>query len=153
MSTEAEAFPSPYLAASDFPQPQILTVDVVQKKYIQGGANPGEKYICFFSGVVKGMILNKTNWRALARTSGIDQSDAWRGVQIEACADTVLMKGEVTPCIRLRTPTRQPPLAATPPSVSPRRGTIPKEEAEDEETQVLNDWDREHDAAEGKKSR
>src|SRR5688572_30608835 len=74
-----DAFPSKYISASDLGG-QEVTVKITHIAPEEIGGK--QKYICYFAGKKKGLVLNKTNWNTIARISGRDDTDDWTGVEI-----------------------------------------------------------------------
>jgi hypothetical protein len=105
--TRDEVFPSKWVKASDLPKPRevkIVEADMVVLKD-QGGTDQ-EKLGLSFEGWSKRLILNVTNFDAIAEGYG-DDTDAWVGKKIELFSSTTRMGNKVVACVRVRT--KQPP--------------------------------------------
>jgi len=61
------------------------------------------------------------NWDSVAAIAGGDTDD-WAGARIEVYPTTTTMGGKITPCIRIRPPSSELPLAK--PAAPPRRRRI-----------------------------
>ena len=80
MVTRNEAFPSKYWKASDLsPRGKVFKIAKLQLERV--GLDQEEKYVLFFKGEDKQLILNITNWDAIAEFCGAD-SDTWTGRDI-----------------------------------------------------------------------
>jgi hypothetical protein len=91
-------FPSKYLKASDLKgQSVVVKVDRVQKEKLGEDTKP----VIYFQGKQKGMVLNKTNWTAIADLYG-DESDDWTDGEIELFEAQVEFQGKVGPGLRVR---------------------------------------------------
>lgn len=110
--------PSKYLAASDFPGPQIGVMAYINMEEMNDGVM---KPILYFSNLPKGIVLNKTNAHSIGMIYG-DETDAWAGQHIEVYQDHTLFQGEMKPCIRVRAP-QQVPVQQAP--VQPMQQTQP----------------------------
>ena len=103
-------FPSDYLTASDLKgQPRRVTIESVGAEQLDGKAKP----LVRFTDVPKGLILNKTNKKAIARLYGTETSD-WHGKPLEIYPTRVEYKGEEVDAIRVRGPGPAPQQAQQP---------------------------------------
>jgi hypothetical protein len=107
MVTRDEAFPSPYLKAPDLP-PRGKKFKIAKLQLERVGLDQKEKYVLFFKGEDKQLILNITNWDAIAEFCGAD-SDTWTGKDIVLYPDKTTFGGKTVDCIRVRRP--KPPQA------------------------------------------
>ncbi len=100
----SDAFPSKYLKADDFDADTALTISYVEMDTLKNKKGEDEqKPICFFDETDKGLVLNKTNWDAIAKQYG-DESDDWASKKIVLTVIDVDAFGEVKPAIRIKTP-------------------------------------------------
>lgn len=98
----SDAFPSKYLKASDLQGRQVtVRMTHVDPEVISGD----KKFILYFSGKTKGMVLNKTNWNNIAKVYG-DDSDDWSGQEIVLFEAIVDFQGESVPAIRVKGPSK-----------------------------------------------
>jgi hypothetical protein len=108
MVTKSEAFPSRFLKASDLP-PRGKVFKIAKLQLERVFLDQQEKYVLFFKSENKQMILNITNWDAIAEICGPD-SDTWLGKNIVLYPDKTPFNGKMVDCIRVRRP--NPPQAA-----------------------------------------
>jgi hypothetical protein len=94
----SEAFPSNWLKAADL---QGHTVKVTIANVEMEDVGDGEKPIVSFLGKDKGLVLNKTNASFIVDAYG-DETDGWKGKEIELYPDKTSYKGQVVDCIRVR---------------------------------------------------
>ncbi len=100
---ESDVFPSKYLAGTDIEGREIkIIIDKVMQEEV--GKDKEMRPILFCRGGQKGIVLNKTNWRALAYAYG-DESDEWSGKTAIIYTITALnpRTGEDGPALRIRT--------------------------------------------------
>lgn len=101
-----EAFPSKYLSASDL-QGQNVVVKITHITTEEIGGK--QKFICYFAGKKKGLVLNKTNWNSIARITGLDDSDDWTGSEICLFEAMVDFQGDSVPAVRIKPVPRRDP--------------------------------------------
>jgi hypothetical protein len=95
-------FPSKYFKASDCEDGELtLTIDSLRRELIGQGSQAEEKYVLYFEGEDRGLVLNKTNSTTIARLHGEDTND-WIGKQITLFATEVPFQGEVVDALRVR---------------------------------------------------
>lgn len=94
----SDVFPSKYLSADDLDD-QDLTVKITHISPEEIGGKP--KFILFFAGQKKGLVLNKTNWNTIAAQCGED-SDDWTGKSITLFSTFVDFQGETVAAIRVK---------------------------------------------------
>lgn len=104
MPSLSEAFPSKFISASDL-QGREATVKITHVSTDEIGGK--QKFICFFAGKQKGLVLNKTNWNSIARISGHDNSDDWTGVNVCLYETMVDFQGDSVPAVRIKNPPKQ----------------------------------------------
>lgn len=93
-----EMFPSKWLKATDLPRPVTVTIDSIEQAEMPGGEL---KWVVYFRGKEKGMVLNRTNAEQLVDFFG-DESDNWRGKSVKLFAMRVQGPNGPTQGIRLR---------------------------------------------------
>lgn len=94
-----EAFPSKYISASDLQgNDAVVKITHVTTEEIGGK----QKFICYFAGKKKGLVLNKTNWNTIARLTGQDDSDDWTGMEICLFETMVDFQGDSVPAVRVK---------------------------------------------------
>ena len=108
MANVNDMFPSKYLKASDIGDTDLeLTIIAVDEETLGQGNDADIRSVVYFSETPKGLVLNKTNARAIASLYG-DESDDWAGNQIRLYATEVDFKGEQMLALRVRLRAPQP---------------------------------------------
>ena len=96
-----EMFPSKYLKAEDLEGTTMkVTISSLDQELMRDGTM---KFVLSFAGQKRGLVLNKTNGKALSVAFGKD-SGGWTGKEIELFPVAVDFQGESTTGIRLRLP-------------------------------------------------
>jgi len=120
MAKRSEAFASTFLAQTDILQPTVVKIRQITKAVVyEDAATTKKKTTAFFDGLDKAMILNPTNWDAIAILRGENPDDAdddnWAGTEVEIYVDpSVTFKGKRTGGLRLRAPSGQMPVQQNP---------------------------------------
>jgi hypothetical protein len=96
------AFPSKYLKADDADPDLIVTIRKVDMEKVGQGAKQETKPVVYFTGQDKGMVLNKTNARMIAKIAGDDDTDRWPGTKIRIIATEVEFQGDLVMALRVR---------------------------------------------------
>ena len=115
------AFPSDYLKAADL-QDRPANVTIKGVKIEEVGRDKDQKPVLYFQGKTKGMVLNKTNSRTIAKIVGSEETDDWSGVEVVIYPTETEFAGEMVDCIRIRANKAQPGKA---PATSPLRKPTP----------------------------
>ena len=98
------AFPSNYLKSDDLDgQPRIVTVRTCVHEELGQGRDKEKKPVLYFSKGTKGLVLNITNARVIAKAYG-DDTGNWAGKPIEIYPTEVEFKGDLVDAIRVRIP-------------------------------------------------
>lgn len=107
----SDAFPSKYIAAADLQDNEVV-VKITHVTTEEIGNKP--KFICYFAGKKKGLVLNKTNWNSIVRITGMDDSDDWTGLEICLFPTMVDFQGDSVPAVRVKAarPPQRPSVAA-----------------------------------------
>ena len=101
MTTFNDMFPSKYLSAEDLDgKPMLVTISGLEPAQMRDGAT---KYVLSFDGQQKGLILNVTNGKSLAKSFGKD-SGLWMGKEVELYAIDTEYAGDPCKGLRLRKP-------------------------------------------------
>jgi hypothetical protein len=109
-----EIFKSKYLKHADLKgKPAVVTITSATLETLKNGDKEQEKIVLCFKGTPKQLPLNMVNWDSVAEIAGGD-TDEWIGARIELYPTNTTMGGKVTPCIRVRPPSSELPLAAKP---------------------------------------
>jgi hypothetical protein len=73
MVTKSTAFPSKYLCHENLQgRSVVVIVDHVAVELLGVGADQKERYVAYFKGKSKGLVLNLTNWDAIESLCGKD---------------------------------------------------------------------------------
>lgn len=96
-------FPHDYICAADLQgKEHELTIKSVSLAALQGEDGKKEqKPIVKFEGREKGMVLNKTNARVIAKRHG-PQTTEWAGKKITVYPTTCKAFGETVECVRVK---------------------------------------------------
>jgi hypothetical protein len=107
-----EALPGKYLTADDLDGEVVVTIDRVVLESFRDPRSRQEtrKPVMYFQRARRGLIVNRTNWRAVAQLYG-DESDNWTGKRIALVSVMVDAYGKQTKGIRVR-PVRAAPALA-----------------------------------------
>jgi hypothetical protein len=89
----SEAFPSQYLKKEDVGDKRIVvSIDHVDMEDVGQGEQQERKPVVYFTGLDKGMVLNKGNADAMTEAAGgDDEMDNWRGVRVVLYVDRNVM--------------------------------------------------------------
>lgn len=94
-----DAFPSKFISAADLQgREAIVKITHVATDEIGGK----QKFVCFFAGKSKGLVLNKTNWNNIVKITGHDDSDDWTGAHVCLYETMVDFQGESVPAVRVK---------------------------------------------------
>ena len=98
-----DALPGKYLAGDDLDSPVTVTIDRVVLESFRDPRTRVEtqKPVMYFHKAKRGLIVNRTNWRAIADQYG-DESDNWPGKRIVLAPMMVDAYGKRTRAIRVR---------------------------------------------------
>jgi hypothetical protein len=124
MVTRDDVFTSKYLKASDLDGKAVVaTIKVASLETLKGfEGKEQKKVVLYFSKTLKPLILNMTNYDAVADILG-EETDDWGGGKIELFGTTTVMQGTVKPCVRIRKPeeatAKKKPAKAAAPAVAP----------------------------------
>ena len=113
--TRGSVFPSKYLGKEDVAQPIRAMIGSIYMEQIQGDHGMENKAVLAFSDAgIKNMIVNSTNWDALAAAYGED-ADGWLGKPVEVYTDPgVMFGGRRVGGVRVRIPAGAQAPAAPP---------------------------------------
>ncbi len=96
-----DAFPSKFLKAADLQGRRVVvTIAHVEIEKFDDGDRP----CVFFVGKDKGVVLNKTNFNAIADITGEADSDDWAGKRITLYTAKVDYQGKRVEAIRVDDP-------------------------------------------------
>jgi hypothetical protein len=115
MATEQDRFPSRFFKAEDLGgEEAIVTIrDCASEKLKTQDGRESEKEVVWFEPPFgrKGLVLNKTNFRAIAKATGEPDSSDWVGHKILLYPTHVEMGGEVYEVVRIKSPPKAKPKA------------------------------------------
>lgn len=98
-------FPSKFLKGDDLNGAEsIVTISSI----IEEKVGDGEKFVAYFEGHQKGLVLNRTNAESIATLYG-DTTDYWIGEQVSLFATPVTFQGKTTNAVRVRPPRKVKP--------------------------------------------
>lgn len=109
----ADVFPSNYLAASDFDEDTVRTIQRVEEEILGQGKDAQKKAVIYFDEDDKGMVCNKTNFKTIASLHG-DDTDDWIGKQITLYATEVPFGDKMVMSVRVRLKAPRPASQAKP---------------------------------------
>jgi len=113
MGNYNDVFPSKYLKASDLNgQARNAVIERIEKEKMQTGE---VKYVAYFRNGSKGMVLNKTNCKAIAHIAMSDETADWIGQLVQVFVADVEFQGEMVAALRIRQPQKQRTVAAPKP--------------------------------------
>src|SRR3990172_344329 len=92
-----DSFPSKLLKADDLEGDMNLTIKGVDQEMLDDGPKP----VVSFLEIEKGLVLNKTNARTIAKLYGVE-TGAWAGRMITIFPTQVDYRGEQVAAIRVR---------------------------------------------------
>jgi hypothetical protein len=100
-----DVFPSKFLKGGDLSKPITLTIERTPLEPLKSSDGKEQiKTVLYFVGAKKGLVLNKTNWCAIADITGDDDSDNWPGHKIELYPTKTQMGPKMVDAIRVRAP-------------------------------------------------
>lgn len=107
MPKVSEMNPSKWLKAEDCVDADgdaadlLVTIAGVEQEEVGQGAQMDKKWVLYFKEEKKGLVLNKTNTKAIAKIHG-DDTDDWLGKRIALYQTEVEFQGETMLGIRVR---------------------------------------------------
>ncbi len=97
----SDMYPSSYLKASDIPAPgRALVIARILNEQLRDGES---KWVVYFRGEKRGLVLNKTNATAIAEKLGND-TDKWIGEGVTLTTQKVSFSGKLVDGIRVTVP-------------------------------------------------
>jgi hypothetical protein len=94
---------SRFLKAADLDKEKKFRISKVTAEVLGKGDDKERKPIVWFTNDERGLVLNKTNLRALQGAFG-DSMEAWAGKVIVIFSTIVDLRGKMTPALRVRIP-------------------------------------------------
>ena len=104
-----DVFPTRFVKAEDLDRevPALIEKVVLEEVFNPATKSNATHPILYVNGGKKGVLLNKTNWFAIAEEYG-DESDAWRGKAIVLYAREVSTPDGPQPAVRIKIPITVP---------------------------------------------
>ena len=102
MSTRNELFPSKYVKHSDLNGKEVA-VTIAGLDIEEVGMDNETKPVVNFKDAKKGLILNMTNYDAIAEGYG-EETDGWSGKTIVLYGDKTRFGGKIVDCVRVKLP-------------------------------------------------
>lgn len=106
-----EMYPSRYATGEDLGgKPVAMTIlGVVAELMRPGPGQPEkEKFVIYFQGAKKGVVLSRTLARQIARAVGSDDTEAWTGKKVTLIPEPMTVGGEPRIAIRVQLPAQAP---------------------------------------------
>lgn len=94
---------SKYLRAEDMPQEKTLRIKNATEEVVGMGADREKKLVVWFTSTDKGLVLNRTNNRAIRAAYG-DPVGGWAGKLVTVFQTQSDFKGRLVPALRVRIP-------------------------------------------------
>jgi hypothetical protein len=101
MATRNELFPGKWFKAGDIPE-EGLPVRIKSVTREPVGQEQEEKPIVHFAGQKKALVLNASNYDAIADALDEANTDKWPNRVVELFATQTSFRGKMTPCVRAR---------------------------------------------------
>lgn len=108
-----QAFPGRFLKAADVADQKYLTLTIKKVTSETVGDDPA-KLVVHFRYEDRGLVLNKTNFSAIAEFTGEDDTDNWSGWAITLGVVKVPYQGQRVPALRVSGATRASELSDAP---------------------------------------
>jgi hypothetical protein len=116
MPTASDYFPTPtskYFRAGDFTKEIVGTIQSVDRtEFKNDDGSAAAKPVLHFQDLTQALVLNKTNFTALALMLGEDTND-WIGAKVALYPSRVDFKGKTMPTIKVRRPQKAAAAAAS----------------------------------------
>lgn len=104
---KSEIFPSKYLRAEDLPRPVTVTIERAMMEMLKTtDGKEQEKMVLYFAKARKGLVLNLTNYTAIADLYG-DETDDWAGRRVEVFPTQTPFGNKTVACVRVRAPAQR----------------------------------------------
>jgi hypothetical protein len=116
MPTASDYFPTPtskYFRAGDFTKEIVGTIQSVDRtEFKNDDGSAAAKPVLHFQDLTQALVLNKTNFTALALMLGENTND-WIGAKVALYPSRVDFKGKTMPTIKVRRPQKAAAAAAS----------------------------------------
>jgi hypothetical protein len=104
----SEMFPKKYASGEDLKgQPVSLTIDSLHREQMhpQPGSPAVEKWVIYFKGATKGIILSAPLARQIAQVLHDEETETWKGKRITIYPEPMTVAGKQRVAIRARAST------------------------------------------------
>jgi hypothetical protein len=101
MVTRNDAFPSRFFKAADITE-EGLPLKIAKVEQEKVGPDQELKWVLYFKGHDKQLVLNGTNWDLIAAALREEDSDNWIGKTIELYPTQTQFGKKMVDCIRVR---------------------------------------------------
>jgi len=91
-----------YLTADSFDEDGA--VYTIRRVTFEDMPDGNRKLVVYFEEAEKGLVLNKTNGRAIEAIAKTPETDDWTGVKVRLFKDRCNFMGRMVDCIRVRKP-------------------------------------------------
>ena len=118
MVTRNEAFPSRFFKAADITE-EGLPLKIAKVEQEKVGPDQELKWVLYFKGHDKQLVLNGTNWDLIAAALREEDSDNWIGKTIELYPTQTQFGKKMVDCIRVRRFRPAPAASARPAKAAP----------------------------------
>jgi len=82
-----------FLKTEDIKKEIQAIIQTIKPEKIGKGENQQEKIIAYFTGIEKGLVLNKVNSEAIAEITGSREIEEWTGAEVILYVDPNVMFG------------------------------------------------------------
>ncbi len=102
----SDLFPSKYATGADLNgRPVTLTISHVRAETMNPpGSAPVEKWVIYFDGAKKGIVLSRTLAMQIAKAVGTDDVSLWTGKPVTLYPETIRVAGQEKIAIRAKSP-------------------------------------------------
>lgn len=106
MPTINEMFPGRFLRGADLRGPARVVIRrvVEERMYSPSVRQEVDKWVVYFEGAKRGLVLNVTNAERIAEIVGSRDSEDWIGKAIVLYPEMVSVGGKRVPAVRVRAP-------------------------------------------------
>lgn len=112
MPTINDAFPSKHLKVDDL---QGKRCNVIIESYELEKIGDDKKYVLYFQGAQKGLVLNVTKARMLQMLTGSEDFDDWIGYRITLRPGMTTFQGQPKKCVEIDSELPEQPTRRQPP--------------------------------------
>src|SRR5262249_42200064 len=96
-----EVFESRFFKAANLTKPVDATIGGASLETLKSQYGTEKKLVLTFSDHPKRLVVNRTNFDVIAALHG-SNTEAWIGKRLQIYAATAFVRGQETPCVRVR---------------------------------------------------